>query len=266
MEHLLKNLGKIEEKLRSKPIFLFLDYDGTLTPIVDSPKKAFISKKTKKVLEALIKTPGYKIAVVSGRRLEDVRRKVGLRGIIYVGNHGLEIEGPKIGYSAPVPSGYRLALRKIKKELVDNLSVFKGVFVEDKGLSLSLHFRLAKKELIPKIKTVFHETAILHIAKGYIRIRTGKMVLEVRPALNWDKGKVVLWLMARQKYALNGTPFLPIYIGDDDTDEDAFRALKNRGVTVFVGRPKSSAAGYYLSDYNEVSDFFKRILQLKGRG
>jgi trehalose-phosphatase len=89
------------------------------------------------------------------------------------------------------------------------------------------------------------------------------MVLEVRPPVDWDKGKVVMWLLARQQFASEGKQVLPVYIGDDLTDEDAFKAIKNKGITIFVGEPKVSHAQYYLKNVNEVAEFIKVILKMQ---
>ena len=203
--------------------------------------------------------PRLKIAFISGRAVEDLKNKVRIKSFIYTGNHGLEIEGPRIDFKPAVPQGYRMALGHIKNGLKQKISSINGAFLEDKGLSLSLHYRLVNKRQAPLLKTALHETVILHSVKNKVKIKTGKMVLEVRPPVEWDKGKVVLWLLARQKSALRDKTVFPVYIGDDVTDEDAFRALKRKGLTVFVGRPGNSKADYYLKNTKEVTKFLRLI-------
>ena len=117
MEHLSFQLNKLKDSLKDKFIFLFLDYDGTLTPIVESPDKAIISRKTMEILKGLSKNPHCRVAIISGRALKDIKNKIGLEGIIYAGNHGLEIDGPKIKFKTPVSSGYMMILKKIKAVL-----------------------------------------------------------------------------------------------------------------------------------------------------
>jgi len=263
MEHLFFQLNKLKDSLKGKFIFLFLDYDGTLTPIVQNPDNAVISKETAEILRKLSKNQHCKIAIISGRALKDIKNKIGLEGIIYAGNHGLEIDGPKIKFRAPVSLRYKAILKKIKIDLRKKLSKIKGVFIEDKGLSLSVHYRLVNSKGKALVKTIFHETLICYIVSNKIKIRPGKKVLEIRPLLEWDKGKIVLWLLARRKFILNGEPCVPIYIGDDITDEDAFKALKNVGLTVFVGDPGSSHAKYYLKNTQEVTEFLEQILKIK---
>jgi len=262
MKNLFRYWDNLEKELSDKYIMLFLDYDGTLAPIVSMPEKASIAKEIKDLLSELSKSPKCKLAIVSGRALKDIKNVIGLKGIIYSGNHGLEIEGPKIKFEPIVSSRYKAILEQIKNNLNKKLSSFKGAFVEDKGLSLSLHYRLVDKKNIPQVKTIFRETVILYLVRNKIKIKTGKMVLEVRPHLEWDKGKVVLWLLTRQRFALKGSNVFPIYIGDDRTDEDAFRAIENKGLTIFVGEPKASYAKYYLKDTGEVFEFLQKVLVL----
>lgn len=259
MKYLFNEWNKIEDKIKDKYLFIFLDFDGTLVPIARTPDKAILPKKAKELLKRLVDNPRLKIACVSGRAIEDVKNKIGLKGIIYSGNHGLEIEGPKINFKPMFSPRYRIIIERIKNDLELKISSVDGAFVEDKRLSLSLHYRLVNKSQVPLLKTIFHEAVILYLVRNRIKIKPGKMVLEVRPPVEWDKGKVVLWLLSRQKFALKKENILPIYIGDDATDEDAFKALKNKGLTIFVGEHKDSCAKYYLRNQAEVTEFLGRI-------
>jgi len=263
MEHLFFQLNKLKDVLKNKFIFLFLDYDGTLTPIAQSPDKAIIPREAMETLRALSKNPNCKVAIISGRALKDIKNKIGLERMIYAGNHGMEIDGPKIKFKIPVSMGYMTILKKIKAILKKKLSKIKGAIIEDKGLTLSVHYRLVDAKDAWLVKTIFHETLAYYIVSDKIKIRPGKKVLEIRPPLEWDKGKIVLWLLARRKFILNEEPCIPIYIGDDITDEDAFRVLKNIGLTVFVGGPGSSHAKYYLKNTQEVAEFLGQILKIK---
>ncbi|MFH1397412.1 MAG: trehalose-phosphatase [Candidatus Omnitrophota bacterium] len=263
MYYVFKKWEKFKKKLKGKYLFIFLDYDGTLTPIVKNPERAILSGETRGRLKALSENSCSKIAIISGRSLQDVKNKFGLINIIYSGNHGLEIEGPKIRYLSRVSAEYRKILDRIKDELGQKIDSFPGAFIEDKGLSLTLHFRLVNPIQLPLVKTAFHEAVILHLVANKIKIKAGKMVLEVRPVSEWDKGKVVLWLLFRQKFAGAKAKVLPVYIGDDITDEDAFKALQHLGITIFVGKPKSSYAHYYLRNPDEVKDLLGRIIKLQ---
>ncbi len=263
MHHLFGKWDLLEDRLKGKYLFIFLDYDGTLAPIAKDPGSAVTAEGTRRALDGLSASPCCKVAVISGRSLEDLKGKLTLKDIIYSGNHGLEIESREVSYIKPVPAAYRKTLERIKDELQKKIAVFKGAFIEDKGVSLSLHFRLVKAKQIPLLKTAFHETIILPLVSGKITVKAGKKVLEVRPILKWDKGKAVLWLLARQKVFMKNREVLPLYIGDDSTDEDAFKVLEDVGITIFVGRPGSSCAHYYLRNPGEVSELLDRILKLQ---
>lgn len=259
MTHLLGELDKLKPALCAKSITLFLDYDGTLVPIAPRPQDARLAGKMRHLLESLKEFPEVKLAIVSGRGIEDLKKIIGINGIIYVGNHGFQIEGPQIKFESLLSTGYRAALEKIKKQLSEKLSSIRGVLLEDKGFSLSLHYRLVNKKLIPRVKAVFRQAYAPFLAKNQIKVRPGKMLLEVKPPIQWDKGKVVLWLLARWRFGAGNQEVLPIYLGDDLTDEDVFRVLKNRGWGVFIGRPKESAAKYYLKNTAEVREFLSRL-------
>jgi len=263
MRYLFEDWDKIKKSLNSKFIALFLDYDGTLSPIVESPERALLPKETKQSLWKLLRSPKCKLAIISGRALKDVKKMVGIDRIIYVGNHGLEIEGPKVKFESPISLRYRRILEHVKDDLRFKLSTIRGVFIEDKGLSLSIHYRLVGRDQIPKIKTILHEATILYTVRDKIKIKLGKKVFEIRPSVEWDKGKVVLWLLARWEFSLKNKDILPVYLGDDVTDEDAFGLLRNKGITIFVGEPKKSNAQYYLKNTQEVKDFLNCIVQLQ---
>lgn len=256
MKYLFDYWDKLKGNFVRKSVALFLDYDGTLTPIVSTPDKAVLSFENRRLLKRLIKNPLYKIAIISGRALKDVKKKVGISGMVYVGNHGLEIEGPKIKFESPASLRYKTILQHIRDDLQRKLSVIKGAFVEDKGLSLAVHYRLVDRSQIPKIKTILHEATIPYIVRDKIKIKLGKKVFEIRPALDCNKGKVVLWLLARWRFGFKD--ILPVYLGDDATDEDAFAVLRNKGITIFVGKPKKSNAQYYLKNTQEVKYFLQR--------
>lgn len=252
MKDILRDWSNIKQGLKSKVIFLFLDFDGTLAPIADTPQQASMPQESRRLLYELSKKEGIKLAIISGRSLRDVKNMVALDGLIYSGNHGLEIEGPKIKYANPVFFKYRKLFREIYRDLKNKLSGIKGVLIEDKGLTLSVHYRLVEKKDITAVKTIVRESLIMYTIKNKAKIKTGKKVFEITPPVEWDKGKIVLWLLAREQFKGNPNKIIPVYIGDDTTDEDAFRALKNRGISVVVGKRSSSSAEYYLNDHRSV--------------
>lgn len=265
MDYLFAQVDKIKEYLRNKFILLLLDYDGTLAPIAQTPQKAVILRESKELLEELSKSQFCKIGIISGRSLEDIKKAVGIKNIIYAGNHGLEIEGPKIKFEGLVSPELKQVIHNIAQDLQKKLSSINGVLIEDKGLTLSIHYRLVKEKDLSTLERIFFEITDNFIACNKIKISSGKKVYEIKPPIKWDKGKVALWLMARQQFIAGDNKVLPVYIGDDMTDEDAFKDLKNKGLTVFVGKPGHSAADYYLNDAKEVSKLLGLIFKLKNK-
>lgn len=263
IRYLFSNRNRIENLLKGKFVYLFLDYDGTLSRIADMPDRAFIPKKTKELIRELSKFPECRIAVISGRALKDIKKRIGIKNIVYAGNHGLEIEGPKINYSVPLSPNYKKILKKIKSKLGFELEPIKGVFLEDKGFSFSVHYRLVDKKKIPLVKSAFYSITLPYKTRNDIKIGYGKKVLEIKPPLNWNKGKVVLWLLAKKPFTAKEfkKKVLPIYIGDDITDEDAFKVLKKSSIAIFVGKAKDTKAGFYLKNPAEVAEFLRVILE-----
>ncbi len=261
MEYLFNVWGDVEKRIGKNNLFIFLDFDGTLAPIVSTPKKAVLPKTAKKLLEKMSRNPHIRLAFISGRRLEDIKSKIKIKNAIYSGNHGLQLEGPKMEFEPFfISPRYRMIVSRIKSDLGQKIAHIHGALVEDKGIVLSLHYRLVDKKKIAELKTIFYETVILHLASRKIEIKEGKQVLEVCPPVEWNKGKMVLWLLAQRLFELKGGKIFPVYIGDDVTDEDAFRAIRNKGLTIFVGKPKKTHAQYYVRDHNEVHALLKRIL------
>jgi trehalose-phosphatase len=258
LKSLYLNLNKILAYLNTaRHLIVFLDYDGTLAPIADSPKQAFMPKSMRRALTGLVKNKRIFVHIVSGRTVKEVKPLVGIKGVSYAGCHGLDMQGA-------FPAGYGEKLKKarcwvknIKRRLVEELkamSVMESIDIEDKGIILSLHYRRAVKGKRKGLIDIFRKSVKPCTDSGDMVIVKNKMVIELKPAVNWDKGAYCL-------YVLNNTtkkhkPVLPIYIGDDNTDETAFRALKDKGITVFVKGEKSfSDAEYYLNSIDEVQYF-----------
>lgn len=263
----MKSALQIKTGLRSRiigrPLALFMDFDGTLAPIASRFDLARLPAKTRSLLQRLAARPDCRIGIVSGRSVRDLKEKVGLKGLTYIGNHGLELDG--LAGSKPgvmVTDRQLKSLKRLDEVLKKELGSVPAVLLQYKKLTLSVHYRLAAPRDWPSIKkAVFQSWSDLPGRRG-LKIGGGKKVWEIRPAVAWDKGKAVNWLL-KQKAFKNA---LPIYLGDDLTDEDAFRALKKKGLTVLIGRPRPSAAAYYLKDTRSASDFLGKILQAKRTG
>ncbi|MDD4179759.1 MAG: trehalose-phosphatase [Candidatus Margulisbacteria bacterium] len=220
-------------KAGMKTIYL-LDFDGTLAPLARRPELARLSPPRRRILKKLAQRPGTKVAIISGRELGNLKRKVGIPGLTLIGNHGFETEVRGRRRVYPAAQRFIPYIKKISKVLRAALR-FKGVLIEDKGLTLSVHYRQVKAAEQKKLNRAFN--AAVAPWRRRVKITRGKKVIELRPPHDWDKGKAVNWLLKELKLR----DYFPIYIGDDRTDEDAFRVLKERGMTYFVGRGRTAA-------------------------
>src|SRR4030042_4007093 len=211
MRYLFDAWDSVNRRLKSADHILFLsDYDGTLTPIVDKPESANLHQETRKLLRTLAKNRRYTVGIVSGRALPDLKSKVDLEGIIYAGNHGLEIEGFGSSFLEPIAEEMRPFLQMLNQALSATLRGIKGAFVENKGLTVSVHYRLVDDAEEGRMKDTFRKvTDPLHVM-GKIRITQGKKVYEIRPPVDWDKGKAIAWFMAKCKEVKGRGKALPI--------------------------------------------------------
>jgi trehalose 6-phosphate phosphatase len=266
MEHLFKAWPDFAAAIKAAPhVLLLADYDGTLARIVGRPEEAVLSTGVRQDLMTLAKRPDYSVGVISGRQLAEVKALVAIKDIYYSGNHGLEIEGPGLQYINPEAEAARDIMLGLTAQLAQALGHIEGVIIQEKGLSVSVHFRLAtpdKEDIVTK--TVKRLTAP-HVEKGEIRVYPMKKLWEIRPPADWDKGKAVELIGREIKAKLKLRRLLTIYLGDDTTDEDAFKVLRRPdGWSIYVGGEKaSSSAAYYLSSVEEVEDFLGRLIGLK---
>jgi len=259
VDYLFNRIEKIVARLKiAKCIFFFLDYDGTLTPIVSHPEKAILSEETKALLLALKKNPKFLLAIVSGRSLKDIRKLVGLKKIYYIGNHGLEIFTPQKGTKQIISKEVFLELARIRNRLNSQLKDIEGIHIEDKGSILAIHYRNIDPKCVPPILMALKQE--IKDSRPSLYLGYGKMVFEIRPESNVNKGTAVLELLNQ----IDRDQVLPLYIGDDQTDEDAFKFLKKIGITIFVGLPSHSSAQYYVEDSSEVYQFLKIIKEELG--
>jgi trehalose 6-phosphate phosphatase len=246
----LDHLPEIVPQARDRRLAIFLDYDGTLTPIVSRPEQATLSISTRQVLRELADL--VPVAILSGRDLDDVRRLVDIDGIVYAGSHGFDIAGPR-GLRKQVATEFLSIIDLAEKELKEKLAGIPGALVERKRFSIAAHYRNVAGSDVSKVEQAVNKVAADH---GNLRRIDNKKVYELQPNIDWNKGKAVLWLL--QALELEGV--FPIYIGDDLTDEDVFRALKERGAGIVVNKqPRLTAARYALKDPVEVERFLREL-------
>lgn len=263
MKHLLSAWPEIIKSLNcAKRILLFTDYDGTLTPIVEKPELAIISEETRLLLKNLATQRRITVGIISGRALADLKEKVNLGEIVYAGNHGFEIEGPGINFVNPLANEVRPLFKALSHLLALALGTTRGVFIENKGLTLSVHYRQMPEHKAPYLESIVQKIVKEFQSIARFRITSGKKVYELRPDVDWDKGKAIKLLMERYN-SRNTSETLPIFLGDDITDEDGFHFLKKlgKGISVHIGNNlRRTAAKYYLRSTDEVNSFLSALL------
>ncbi len=257
MKYLFDNWRQLSGKIKAgERILLLTDYDGTLTPIASRPSGAILNDSVRRLLQSISKKKHFRVGVLSGRSLSQIKGLVGLKGIIYAGNHGCEIADGVKTLLHPGTAKMKPALKEILRALEKRFAGNKQVIVENKKLSIAFHYRLLKsREKIRQAKKSFAQITAPYLEKKKIEIMQGKKVLEVRPRAMINKGQALRWIAGR----CCGRRPLVIYLGDDTTDEYAFSALGKRDISIRVGKKRKSNAGYFLKNVGEVKKFLKML-------
>jgi trehalose-phosphatase len=232
---------------------VLLDFDGTLSPFAKKPHLAMIPPEAKRALIALSSDPRFRVGVVSGRSLADVKQMVGVKGIFYAGNHGLEVEGPGVRFVLPGTEKSAGEVKECASALARLLKGFRGAIVEDKRLTASIHYRLVGERDVKPMLRVIDEEARRH--RGLI-LRHGKKVVEIRPDIVWGKGSAAELILSRI-----GGDCLPIYLGDDETDEEAFGSPMIPWTVRVMEEDVPTKARYCLRTVVEVRSFLERLVE-----
>jgi trehalose 6-phosphate phosphatase len=240
---------------RAGHVFLFLDFDGTLAPIVEEPGMASMPPETRQSLVSLAGRRRFSVAIISGRSLPDLQRKVGLQGLTYAGNHGLTICGPGLSFVEPTAAKRMGMLQELSQELGKRLRHISGAEMENKGLTASVHFRKAPENSLEEIRQIVG--AAVTSSGPLFHVTQGLQSLEIRPQVNWNKGTAARWIMETSERPHS----LPVYLGDDASDEDAFSAL-SAGITVRVGPAAETSAQYHLEYQEAVREFLIWLAEL----
>jgi trehalose 6-phosphate phosphatase len=237
---------------------VFYDFDGTLSEIVEDPHSARLVDGAADALTSLSAT--CPVAILSGRDLADVRERIGLPGLWYAGSHGFELTGPDgTHHQNPEAAASIPVLAGAAADLADQLGHIPGVVVEHKRFGVAVHYRNAARdrvgEVAAAVRTAGQRTAL--------RVTTGREVIELRPNIDWDKGKTLRWVLDYIRDNEGAGPLLPIYLGDDITDEDAFDAVDGDGIAILVRHgddgDRATAARYALDDPDRVREFTERL-------
>ena len=260
MPHLLYLWPSVSQMLRQAGrVLLLFDYDGTLTPIVDHPDLAALAPGTKELLAGLSRDERFILGIISGRSLDDVRGRVGVSGLVYAGNHGLEIQGPDLDFTHPAAGELRETQGRVYARLGEELVDAPGVILEDKGLTLSLHYRLTPREYVDTVEAIFAATVAPFLAEGQVMVARGKKVLEVRPRVPWNKGTAIAKIAEPYRSSA-----VTVFFGDDVSDEDGFAVVQEgEGIAVMVGPAgQPTQARYRVDSPQEVVETLKLLAQL----
>jgi len=249
------NLSVKEALFSKKNLVFFLDYDGTLTPIVSKPELAVMAEDMRKIVKELCSK--HTVAIISGRMREDVENLVKIKGLFYAGSHGFDIKGPEFSMIHQKAQEAIPVVSKIIERLKTEIGNIEGVLIEEKKFSVAVHYRLADPKIVPKIKKVVDDI----IEKNdVVRLLSGKKVFEILPNIEWDKGKAIGWIV--KALNIDWQEASIIYIGDDTTDEYAFRAIRTRGTGILVSsEDKESAANFKVASCDEVKKIFEDVIK-----
>lgn len=272
----LSSFEKITDYAKGKKIALFLDYDGTLSPIVDNPDHAFMSNAMRSAVKNVAKF--FPATIISGRSRDKVYEFVGLEELLYAGSHGMDLAGPLTNFHHNCISSndkqfkdlslfqpareFLPMIDEVFRSLIENTRDIKGSKVENNKFCLSVHYRLVDEKNWALIAQRVHD-----VLRNFplMQLTYGRKVLEIRPMINWDKGKAVELLL--ESLGMNdGVNVLPIYVGDDRTDEDAFKVLREgkRGYGIVVSSAaKETDAHFSLKDPSEVMVFLRALVRWK---
>lgn len=261
-DYLLSHIQQIHETINdADQTLLFLDYDGTLISFQKRPHDVHTPNQIKTVLTSLANHPKYIVFIITGRTLSNIKDLLPLPGLSYAAVHGLEIElADGNTFFWKQAKNIRNILKKIKKESHNAFQNEKKIYLEDKTYSLAFHYRLLPEQKSKEtVKTFFHISKKID-STGQLEIIHGSKVIELRPK-GWDKGKAVNLLIEKTAQTKQT---MTIYIGDDTTDEDAFKQIKDNGITIYVENKtkRSTAAQYYLKNPSEVYEFLQSLCDL----
>lgn len=246
---------------QARQVLLALDYDGTLVPIVARPEEAKPSVMVLSLLAELVHVPAVTVVIISGRALSDVCALLPVPGLMYVGTHGAELRtrSGELRFLAP-PEAFLSMINRVQADMLPLIGGIPGLTLERKQYAVALHYRAATPadseravHHVQRLVTVYQQTG------AQIEVVHGKKVIEVRAA-GINKGRALYALLTETTPAP-----LPVYIGDDVTDEDAFREVNNsRGVSILVADPPhATAAQYYLPHPDAVLSALSQFILLR---
>jgi alpha,alpha-trehalase len=253
----LSSFGQLAGVVGARRPFIFFDFDGTLSDIVDQPGAAALVPGAATALQSLAAL--YPVAVLSGRGLEDIQARVGIPGLWYAGSHGFEMVGPDGGYHRNETAAEAIGvLAEAAAELTRQLASIPGVAVEHKRYAVAVHYRNAAPEAATTVTAAVHDVG----SRNGLKVTSGRKVVELRPNLDWDKGRTLQWIVDQ---VAGEEPLLPIFVGDDLTDEDGFDSVLHDGIGIVVRHledgDRATAARFSLDDPAHVREFIERLVE-----
>jgi trehalose-phosphatase len=232
--HVDDAIAELARRRAERHLLLLFDFDGTLCPFQPDPDAVYPEERIVRLLGSLASKANSTVGIISGRRLPDLRKRITVPGEVYIaGFHGLEIQSPYETFMHPEAAAATVTMREIVERMQASLPSFPGVFIEDKVFSIALHFR----EATPAVRVM--EAARDGVADGRLRLLPGACVVELLPGAAWHKGSALQWIRERIE-RLHG-PTFTVYVGDDVTDEDAFKAVGPEGMTISASERATGA-------------------------
>jgi trehalose 6-phosphate phosphatase len=246
--HLLKLWDRVIPQIRAGArVAIFLDFDGTLVDIAPRPEQVHLKPKARDILQRLARHPRVTVVVVSGRRRAELLQHIGVRGIRYFGLYGWERSA-----KCALPARVRQALRRARIELARHLRVYPSIWIENKRSTLSVHLLDAPPDLQPRVRRKLR--ALLKPFRRTLRVVENLRDVEVLPRSMPGKGIAVRQFLAQPAFRRS----LPIYFGDDLSDESGFAAVR-RGLSVLVGKRSPTRARYSVHTPAEVATALAKL-------
>jgi alpha,alpha-trehalase len=251
------NRNRLAARTKLRLPVVLLDFDGTLSPIVEQPDDAAMPEAVHDLVRRLAER--CTVAIVSGRDREDVARRVRLPNLWYVGSHGFDIASPDGEIFTREEAEPALPeLERAEEEVRNELAGIDGIVIERKAFALAVHYRLASRQGTEKAIGVVQSIAR---RSDHLTTHSDLLVIELRADVDWHKGHAIDQILA----TLDVSPAeaVPIYVGDGRTDEDAFLTLKERGIAVLVGSPRRPTHAHLrLEGQEEVAPFLEALIHL----
>lgn len=246
------NYAKLKTLIQNKKPAFFFDFDGTLADIVENYNEVIFTTTTRSTIESL--SEKYFVGLLTGRSLIDIKNIISLPNLVYAGNHGLEIQMNTTNHWQH-PDIPMQQLKASRQELQKIFAKKTGVKIENKNLSLAVHFRQAESNLEDWINSTTH-----NLIKKYLMLEAfnGKKVINIYPKVKWDKGEALSKIMLFHKL----DDHIPIYFGDDSNDEPAFAMINaNKGISVHVGLENTkSLAKFYIENPLSLRELIQEIV------